>query len=585
MIDKRLMKLLKEGKKYIFANVFLQWICLLCNLLAMYGIAMVLSGLKLGISGGYLPLFAFMVFSGAMVIRYFCMRLNHKMAFLSSREVKKTLRKQIYEKLLRQGPGYAENVKQAEILQTAIEGVDQLEVYYGSYLPQFFYAMLAPVTLFLVLLFIDVKAAIILLVFVPLIPVSIIFVQRWAKKLLSKYWNQYTDMGDSFLDNLRGLTTLKVYEADERQNLRMNEQAEAFRIATMRVLIMQLNSISIMDLVAYAGAAFGIIAAIIDLKNGTVSLSGCIFILLISVDFFLPMRQLGSYFHTAMNGMAASDKIFSFLETPEKKNGTISQLHHKSIHADHLSFSYGDHKVLDDLCFTIPEHGFVGIAGVSGSGKSTLASILTMRHTAYEGTVLADDIDLRNIHHDTWSETVTYVQTGSYLFKGTVKENLLYADDTADDEKMWEVLEEAAVADDLRAREGLNTMIEEQASNFSMGQRQRIAIARALLKDSDIYIFDEATSGIDMESEQMILETIGRLKGKKTIIFISHRLANLKKTDFILVLENGRIAEQGTHADLLKNNGVYASMYNQQIALENYGKEADDETLTNESDV
>ena len=208
-----------------------------------------------------------------------------------------------------------------------------------------------------------------------------------------------------------------------------------------------------------------------------------------------------------------------------------------------------------------------------------------MRHTAYEGTVLADDIDLRNIHHDTWSETVTYVQTGSYLFKGTVKENLLYADDTADDEKMWEVLEEAAVADDLRAREGLNTMIEEQASNFSMGQRQRIAIARALLKDSDIYIFDEATSGIDMESEQMILETIGRLKGKKTIIFISHRLANLKKTDFILVLENGRIAEQGTHADLLKNNGVYASMYNQQIALENYGKEADDETLTNESDV
>lgn len=580
MIDKRLMNILQEGKKYIFANVFLQWLCLLCNLLAMYGIAMVLSGLKLGIAGGYLPLFSFMVFTGAMVIHYFCMRLSHKMAFLSSREVKKTLRREIYEKLLRQGPGYEENVKQAEILQTAIEGVDQLEVYYGSYLPQFFYAMLAPVTLFLVLLWIDVKAAIILLVFVPLIPISIIFVQKWAKKLLSKYWNQYTDMGDSFLDNLRGLTTLKVYEADERQNIKMNAQAEAFRKATMRVLIMQLNSISIMDLVAYAGAAIGIIAAVTDLKNGILTLSGCIFILLISVDFFLPMRQLGSYFHTAMNGMAASDKIFAFLEAPEKENGTVTELQQKSLHADHLSFAYGDRKVLDDLCFDIPEHAFVGIAGKSGSGKSTLASILTMHHTAYEGTILADNLDLKQIRHQTWSEAVTYVPGGSYLFKGTIRENLLYADESADDEKLWHVLEEAAIADHLRTREGLDTMIEEQASNFSMGQRQRIAIARALLKDSDIYIFDEAASGIDMESEQMILETIGRLKGKKTILLISHRLANLKKTDFILVLEEGKIAEQGTHTELLMKDGIYAKMYNQQKALENYGKEADHETLT-----
>ena len=435
--------------------------------------------------------------------------------------------------------------------------------------------MLAPLTLFVVLCFVNVPAAIVLLVCVPLIPIAIAAVQTWAKKLLSKYWGQYTALGDTFLENLQGLTTLKIYQADEFKNKEMNVEAEKFRKITMKVLTMQLNSITIMDLIAYGGAALGVIMAVTQYANNHVSLAGCLLIILLAADFFLPMRQLGSFFHIAMNGMAASDKIFRLLDLPEHKQDVSESfpLQHDIV-CSGLRFSYEpDREILHGVNMDFPQGSFTALVGESGCGKSTIAAILMGRNKGYTGSVTVGGVELKNVNENSLLRNITYVSHQSYLFKGTVRDNLRMGRPGASDEELWAVLERVNLARFLKAEQGLDTPLLEKAGNLSGGQAQRLALARALLHDSPVYIFDEATSNIDVESENDIMEEIHRLAKTKTVILISHRLANVVQADNIYVLDRGNVAENGSHEELLQNRGLYEKLWTAQQVLENYGKD------------
>lgn len=568
-----------ESKKYIAGNVIFQWLGMLANILMMYSIT--------GFLGTLLPDSCrggdfyqnikrlVLVVAFCILARFLCTLLSNRMSFLSAKTVKKTLRQKIYEKLLALGSSYQKYVASSEVVQIAVEGVDQLETYFGAYLPQFFYAMLAPLTLFIVLCFVNVPAAIVLLVCVPMIPMAIVFVQKWAKKLLSKYWGQYTALGDTFLEDLQGLTTLKIYQADGYKSEKMDEEAEKFRKITMKVLTMQLNSITIMDIVAYGGAALGMIVAILQYRAGHIDLTGTLFIILLSADFFIPMRQLGSFFHVAMNGMAASDKIFALLDVKKEETGEIAEEvpQTNDLCMQDLSFSYDESRqILVHINLSVKSGQFVALVGASGCGKSTIASLFMGKNTADQGQITLGGLPLAAIPEDVRMQKITYVSHDAYLFKGSVRDNLLMAKEDATEGEMWKVLEQTKLADFLRQEEGLDTKLLEKASNLSGGQRQRLALARALLHDSPIYIFDEATSNIDVESENDIMEQIIALAKTKTVLLISHRLANVVGADQIYVLEKGQIVEVGQHESLLQEQKTYASLWQAQQELENYGK-------------
>lgn len=577
MINKRLINTVSESKKYIAGNVAFQWFSLVANIIMMLSITKLLEALFFMQADVTMLVICTASIIAAIIIRFICTSYSSKMSFLSSKAVKKKLRELIYIKLLKLGTSYNEKVKTSEVVQVAVEGVDQLETYFGSYLPQFFYAMLAPVTLFVVLSFVNLLSAVVLLVCVPLIPISIAAVQTWAKKLLAKYWGQYTALGDTFLENLQGLTTLKIYQSDKFKNDEMNEEAEKFRKITMKVLTMQLNSITIMDLVAYGGAALGIILSVLQYSAGNVTLSGCLLIILLSADFFIPMRQLGSSFHVAMNGMAASDKIFKLLDMANDNKTIVSAFPKDcNISCNKLSFSYDEsRKILHKINMQFAENSFTAIVGESGCGKSTVASILMGRNKNYSGSVTVGKVELCDISEDELMKNITYISHDSYLFKGTVRENLLMGKSDATDDEMWNVLNHTKLSDFLKSENGLDTMLNEKASNLSGGQCQRLALARALLHNSQVYIFDEATSNIDVESENNIVEQIHKLAKSKTVIMISHRLANTVNADRIYVMDNGNIAESGTHSQLLQNDGVYAKLWRAQQNLENYGKDGE----------
>lgn len=571
MINKRLIGTVEESKKYIAGNVVSQWISLIANIAMMAAIAKMLQHLYERNAGGRELALTAIIAVVAIGVRFVCANISAKMSYLSSKLVKKTLRQMIYQKLLRLGSSYKEQANTSEIVQVAVEGVEQLETYFGAYLPQFFYAMLAPLTLFGVLSVVNFPSAVVLLICVPMIPVTIVMIQRWAKKLLSKYWGEYTALGDTFLENLQGLTTTKIYEADAFKHQEMNEQSERFRKITMKVLTMQLNSITIMDLIAYGGAALGVILATIQLKEGQVDLFGCILIILLAADFFLPMRLLGSFFHIAMNGMAASDKIFRLLDLTEPERKVTSVPTECSIRCCDLRFSYEEgREILHGINMSFPKGSFTAIVGESGCGKSTISSILMGRNKGYIGEIMVGDIPLSEISEESLMKNFTYISHQSYLFKGTVRENLLMARPDASETALWNVLEQVKLADFLRNEVGLDTLLNENALNISGGQRQRLALARALLHDSPVYIFDEATSNIDVESENDIMTQIYALAKTKTVILISHRLANVVEADNIYVFDQGNIVEEGNHKALLLQHGVYAKLWNAQQELENY---------------
>lgn len=573
MINKRLIGTVEESKKYIAGNVAFQWFGLLGNIVMMSAISVLLEKLYRGTYTQSTMLFTSAVVIACITIRFICSVMSSNMSHLSSRTVKKKLREMIYQKLLRLGASYREKVNTSEVVQVAVEGVDQLETYFGAYLPQFFYAMLAPVTLFVVMSFISFTCAVVLLICVPLIPVSIVFVQRWAKKLLSKYWGQYTALGDSFLENLQGLTTLKIYQADEFKQEEMNKEAENFRRITMKVLTMQLNSITIMDLIAYGGAALGTALAIIQLRAGNISFAGAILIILLSADFFIPMRLLGSFFHIAMNGMAASDKIFHLLDLEETEEKSEPVPENCTIKCENLRFAYSkDREILHGVSMEFPVGRFTAIVGESGCGKSTVANIITGRNKGYLGSVTIGGKELSDICERDLEKNICYIGHQSYLFKGTVRDNLLMGKSDATDNELWEVLKKVKLAEFLKSEQGLDTRLSEKGENLSGGQRQRLALARALLFDSPVYIFDEATSNIDVESENDIMGEINSLSKSKTIILVSHRLANVVNTDMIYVMDKGQITERGTHKELLEKNSGYCRLWNAQQALETFGK-------------
>lgn len=576
MIDKKLIREVGSSLYHIKRNVGYQWLMLVLNILLITVLTWLLAAL---LSGAQLSSGAIVIVIGTAVL---VIVLRHYLGILAaisseraSHAVKQQLREKIYRKLLSLGGSYHERVSTSEIVQVSVEGVDQLETYFSSYLPQFFYSMLAPVTLFVALVFVNWKAAVVLFVCVPLIPVSIAAVQTFAKKLLSRYWGQYTSLGDHFLENLQGLTTLKIYQADERQQRIMNEEAEKFRRITMKVLTMQLNSITIMDLVAFGGAALGIGIAVWELHSGTITLQAALMTILLAAEFFLPMRTLGSFFHIAMNGMAASDKIFRLIELPAEKSGEQALAPKPfPITFANVSFSYdGERTVVSNLNMRLPQGSFTAIVGPSGCGKSTSAALLMGELDGYDGAICFGEQEGRTLREADRLRFITRVTHQSYLFSATVRENLRLAKKDVDDAAMWAVLEQVRLADFLRGEQGLDTMLKEQGSNFSGGQRQRLALARALLHDSPVYIFDEATSNIDVESETLIMEVIETLAKTKTVLLITHRLANVVHADQIYVMEAGAIVERGSFAQLVNGDGGFAQLWNAQQALENYGKE------------
>ena len=581
MIKTRLIKMLSHARKYIIFQVFWQWVALIAQIVLMYSITHLLWGVLCSVTYGDAFVYRryLIMIAVAGLVRFIANRRAARASFEASVDVKRILRDKIYAKLLRLGASYREQVPTSEIVQLAGEGVEQLETYFGKFLSQFFYSLIAPLTPFVVLFRVSLKASLVLLVCVPLIPGVIMMVQKIAKRLLSKYWDIYAGLGDSFLENLQGMTTLKIYRADAKKAKQMDAESERFRVITMKVLQMQLNSIIIMDVIAYGGAALGMIITISGYLNGEIDFPGALWIILLAVEFFLPMRLLGSYFHIAMNGMAASDKIFHLLDLPEPEEKTVEIGEGRyDICIRDLSFAYAAREegieseaprdVLRNISMDFPMGSFTSLVGLSGCGKSTVAGILMGRNRGYRGSVTIGGSELSEINEKSLMDTITLVSNNSHLFKGTVRENLSLGNPQATDEQMTQILKLV----NLDKEKDLDTDIAENGSNLSGGQRQRLALARALLHNTPVYIFDEATSNIDMESEELIMRVIHQLAKTRTVILISHRLANVVSSDRIYMLEGGRIIESGTHRELMTAGGSYRKLYRRQRALESYSK-------------
>ena len=576
MIKKRLVGLLSHAKKYIVYNVIWQFAALFTQIIAVFSIAGLLNKVYLDSVMSSDVTTTALVLVLCVIVRFFCDRQQASASYRASVDVKKILRKNIYEKMLKLGASYRDSVTTSEVMQVSTEGVEQLEIYFGKYLPQFFFSMTAPIVLFAVLAPVSLKAGVVLLVCVPLIPLSIVAVQKFAKKLLSKYWGIYTGLGDSFLENLQGLTTLKIYESDQAKTESMDEEAQNFRRITMKVLTMQLNSISVMDIVAYGGAAVGMVVAVNEFLKGNTDLAGTIAIILLASEFFIPLRLLGSFFHIAMNGMAASDKIFNILDLEEPAEGTEELPEEKqlSVKGENVHFSYTEEReILKGIDFNIPAGSFVSLVGESGCGKSTIAGLLCKKNRGFSGNILIGDIPIENIREESLMKNVVLVRHNSYLFKGTVEDNMLMGKPDATVAEMEEALEKVNLLGFLKEQAGLQTKLLEKASNLSGGQQQRLAIARALLMDAPVYIFDEATSNIDLESEELIMSVIKELAKTKTVILISHRLANVVSSDRIYFVKDGLIKETGTHKELMDADSEYAELYRSQKTLEDFGKE------------
>lgn len=570
LIDKRLLSLVPSSKKYIALTVLCYLLSLVANVIFIFFIGNGLNSLFE--QGRWMTSIwlSFLLMAGVFLLRYIATLMSTKYSYLASSKVKSILRRQIYQKVLVLGTAYNEKISTSDLIQTSLEGVEQLEIYFSRYLPQLFYSFLAPIFLFVLIFPISAKPAIVLLACVPLIPISIMAVYKIAGKLFKKYWGLYVNMGNGFLDNIRGLTTLKTYLADERKHKEMNDNAEHFRVITMKVLTMQLNSTTIMDFIAFGGAGLGALFTLLELQKGTIGIAQSFVIIMLSAEFFIPLRRLGSFFHIAMNGMSAKKKIFALLDLSSPQRGDLDlQGENIDISMKNLAFSYDENReILKDVSIRLENKSFVSIVGGSGSGKSTIASLITGRYWDYEGNLEINGFEQKRLSADSIAQYITIIGHDSYLFSGTVRENLLMSSPAATDEEMYRVLKQVRLYEFLMEQEGLDTLLSEGGSNFSGGQRQRLALARAILHNTPMYIFDEATSNIDSESEEYIMDVIKSLAKEKTVLLISHRLENVVDSDRIYVLDQGVVEEQGSHNDLLKKKGIYERLYRTQKNME-----------------
>ena len=571
MIDKKLLALLGDNKKYIFYAVGLMIVGLFANLSITASICYAIQYAAEYASSGsdaqgfILPAIVVVI---AMVIRYVTSRRIGDLKDTLGRNVKKDLRQKIYDKIIKLGVRTTDNMSMAGLTQLSMEGVEQLDLYYSAYIPQFFYAMIAPIILFVVTVRINWAVALVLLACVPLIPMSIIAVSRYAKKIFAKYWGKYTSMGDSFLDSVQGLKELKIFQADAAQNIKMNETSEEFRKITMKVLVMQLASTTIMDMVAYGGAGLGIALTINAVVNGNLSAYAALFLILVAVDFFLPLRAFGSAFHIAMNGASAGNKILSLLAQPDPVWGSET-VDNTEITVKDVTFSYdGTRDVLKHASMNFGSTGMYAIVGESGSGKSTVVNLLLGAYHPQQGSILVGNKPLETLSRESYYSHISVVSYNTYIFNETIRQNFMLAKADVTEDEIFTALKKVNLYDFIIENGGLDKVITEDAANISGGQKQRLALAINLVANKDIYIFDEATSNIDIESEAIIMNNIKELSKEKSVIVISHRLANVIAADTIYYIEDGEVKEYGTHNDLMNMHEGYAELYTTQKKLE-----------------
>ena len=567
MIDKELFKLIGGNKKYIFIAVLLQAIGLIANVAitgsVCYAVYLLTQNAE-RIQFIY-PLIGATI---GIIMRYICSRATGDIKDKLGRKVKKDLRERVYNKIVKLGVRTTDGMSMAGLTQVSVEGVEQLDLYYSSYLPQFFFAMIAPVILFLICVWIDWRTALVLIACVPLIPVSIIAVSKYAKKIFAKYWGKYTSMGDKFLDSVQGLKELKIFQADAAQHVKINESAEEFRVITMKVLVMQLASTTIMDLVAYGGAGVGIALAVCGAAFWGLNPIAALFLCLVAVEFFLPLRAFGSAFHVAMNGASAGKKIISLLNAPEPEWGTET-VDGKEIKLENVTFSYDNKRdVLKNVNMTFPEKGMTAIVGESGCGKSTVVNMLVGAFRPQKGKVTVGGKQLEKLSRENWYSHLSAVSYNTYIFNETVRDNFKMAKENVSDEEIFAALEKVNLKEFIEENGGLDKVITEDANNISGGQKQRLALAIALVSGKDIYVFDEATSNIDIDSESIIMNNIKAISESRSVIVISHRLANVVPADNIYYMEDGEIKESGAHDELMAANKGYARLYNTQKTLE-----------------
>lgn len=571
MIDKNLLRLLGDNKKYIFYTVGLMVLGLFANVGITASICWVINlAIHYDAYSGGAAIFLWPAVCAVIciIVRYIASRLVGDLKDTLGRKAKKDLRERVYNKIVKLGVRSTDGMSMAGLTQVSMEGVEQLDLYYSSYIPQFFYAMLAPFILFGITVWIEWRVAVVLLCCVPLIPVSIIAVSKYAKKIFAKYWGKYTSMGDAFLDSVQGLKELKIFKADEAQHTKMNETSEDFRKITMKVLVMQLASTTIMDLVAYGGAGIGIAMAILSVVKWELAPIAALFLILVAVDFFLPLRAFGSAFHVAMNGASAGKKILSLLAQPDPVWGeeTVTDT---EIKVENVTFSYdGKRDVLKNVSMTFPKTGMTAIVGESGCGKSTVVNMLFGAFRPKSGAVTVGGKELESLSRESYYSHLAVVSYNTYIFNETVRANFMLANKAVTDEEIYGALEKVNLADFIRENGGLDKVITEDAANISGGQKQRLALAVNLVAHKDIYVFDEATSNIDIESEAVIMANIKALSREKAVIVISHRLANVTPADLIYYMESGELKESGTHSELMERNSGYAKLYTTQKNLE-----------------
>lgn len=569
MINRKLLKLIDNHKHIIFTVILM--VCgLITNIVITGSLVYLIKEVAnhSDDSSVWTYLWPALIAIISIIIRYLLSITVGYLTDIIGRQAKKDLRQKVYNKIVRLGVRTTDGMKVAGLTQVSLEGVEQLDLYYSTYIPQFFYALLAPIILFFVTVWFDWRFSLVLLAAVPLIPLSIIAISKYAKRIFAKYWGKYTAMGDKFLDSIQGLRELKIFKADAYQQTKMNEASEEFRVITMKVLVMQLASTTIMDIVAYTGAGIGVLIAIISVLKWGLSPFSALFLILVAVEFFLPLRALGSAFHVAMNGASAGQKILSLLAEEETPWGT-KEVTNANIEIKDVTFAYNGHaNVLKDVSMTFKEQGMVSIVGESGSGKSTIVNLITGALRPQFGSVSVGGELLETLSRESYYSNLAVISYNTYIFNDTIRNNFKLANKDVTDEEIYAALTKVNLADFVEANGGLDKVINEDALNISGGERQRLAVAINLVTNKAIYIFDEATNNIDIESEAIIMANIKELSKKKAVIVISHRLANVVPSDYIYYMENGELLESGNHDTLMANTSGYAKLFTTQKALE-----------------